>query len=284
MAKFCQYIEDLEIWDCGEAIPGLIKFIDNQKNLRSLALHCHKTTRILQLSEVIERKADTLIKFGISHVLLSPKFFSSLTNLIYLKFISRYYNNNNEQELQELQRCLSIASFPNLLYLKTKYLPRHEVCMLIENSHGNIKNIDIRNDDNFGYTKRLYKSIAINCPKIESLAINIQFKNFGGIKEIFLNCTRLNILELYIVDIEDEEDNCDEILADYSPKTFKIFSFNKDFIFSVDGLQNFFEVEFQLNFLHVFMCRYFTQEHIKIIEKYFDEGVVDINPWDLYHN
>ncbi|CAB4434404.1 unnamed protein product [Rhizophagus irregularis] len=258
MAKFCQYIEDLEIWDCGEAIPGLIKFIDNQKNLRSLALHCHKTTRILQLSEVIERKA--------------------------VNKICRYYNNNNEQELQELQRCLSIASFPNLLYLKTKYLPRHEVCMLIENSHGNIKNIDIRNDDNFGYTKRLYKSIAINCPKIESLAINIQFKNFGGIKEIFLNCTRLNILELYIVDIEDEEDNCDEILADYSPKTFKIFSFNKDFIFSVDGLQNFFEVEFQLNFLHVFMCRYFTQEHIKIIEKYFDEGVVDINPWDLYHN
>ncbi|CAB5368306.1 unnamed protein product [Rhizophagus irregularis] len=205
MAKFCQNIEDLEIWDCGEAIPGLINFIDNQKNLRSLALHCHKTTRILQLSEVIERKADTLIKF---------------------------------------------------------------VCMLIENSHGNIKNIDIRNNDNFGYTKRLYKSIAINCPKIESLAISIQFKNLGGIKEIFLNCTRLNILELYIVDIEDEEDNCDEILnilADYSPKTFKIFSFNKDFIFSVDGLQNFFE-------------------NGEIIEKYFDEGVVDINPWDLYHN
>ncbi|PKK58581.1 hypothetical protein RhiirC2_326656 [Rhizophagus irregularis] len=64
MAKFCQNIEDLEIWDCGEAIPGLINFIDNQKNLRSLALHCHKTTRILQLSEVIERKADTLIKFA----------------------------------------------------------------------------------------------------------------------------------------------------------------------------------------------------------------------------
>ncbi|PKB98274.1 hypothetical protein RhiirA5_431650 [Rhizophagus irregularis] len=278
-------------FDCGEAIPGLIKFIDNQKNLQSLALHCHKTTMILQLSEVIERKADTLIKFGISHVLLSPKFFSSLTNLIYLKFISRYYNNNNEQELQELQRCLSIASFPNLLYLKTKYLPRHEVCMLIENSHGNIKNIDIRNNHKFGYTKRLYKSIAINCPKIESLGINIQFKNLGGIKEIFLNCTRLNILELYIVDIEDEEDNCDEILnilADYSPKTFKIFSFNKDFIFSVDGLQNFFEkwrgripIKFVTRF---YRCRYFTQEHIKIIKKYFDEGVVDVKLSHLYHN
>ncbi|PKC57859.1 hypothetical protein RhiirA1_471844 [Rhizophagus irregularis] len=291
MEKICQNIEDLEIWDCDKAIPGLIKFIDNQKNLRSLALHCDETTRILQLNEVIERKAGTLIKLVISHVLLSPKLFLSLTNLIYLKFISSYYNNNNKQELQELQKYLSIASFPNLLYLKTEYLPRHEVCMLIENSHGNIKNIDIRNDHKFGYTKRLYKSIAINCPKIESLGINIQFKNLGGIKEIFLNCTRLNKLELYIVNIEDEEDNCDEILnilADYSSKTFKIFSFNKDFIFSVDGLQNFFEkwrgripIKFVTRF---YRCRYFTQEHIKIIKKYFDEGVVDVKLSHLYHN
>ncbi|CAG8694885.1 15925_t:CDS:2, partial [Rhizophagus irregularis] len=219
-------------------------------------------------------------------------FFSQLHTLSIDKFfISSYYNNNNKQELQELQKYLSIASFPNLLYLKTEYLPRHEVCMLIENSHGNIKNIDIRNDHKFGYTKRLYKSIAINCPKIESLGINIQFKNLGGIKEIFLNCARLNKLELYIVDIEDEEDNCDEILnilADYSSKTFKIFSFNKDFIFSVDGLQNFFEkwrgripIKFVTRF---YRCRYFTQEHIKIIKKYFDEGVVDAKLSHLYHN
>ncbi|GET55543.1 hypothetical protein GLOIN_2v1774410 [Rhizophagus irregularis DAOM 181602=DAOM 197198] len=62
--------------------------------------------------------------------------------------------------------------------------------MLIENSHGNIKNINIRNDHNFGYTKRLYKSIAINCSKIET-------------------------------DIEDEEDSCDEIL--YILETHKPF-------------------------------------------------------------
>ncbi|GBC37992.2 hypothetical protein GLOIN_2v1774410 [Rhizophagus irregularis DAOM 181602=DAOM 197198] len=179
-------------------------------------------TKILQLSEAIERKAGTLIKLIIAQVLLSPKFFSSLTNLVYLKFISSYYNNNK----QELQRYLSIAFFSKLLYLKTEYLPRHEVCMLIENSHGNIKNISMKNDHNFEYTTiRLYKAIAINCPKIESLK---------------------------------DEDNRDEILniiADYSPKTFKVFSFNEDFIISVDGLQIFFlkngEVEPQLNLLHL---------------------------------
>ncbi|PKY53026.1 hypothetical protein RhiirA4_471014 [Rhizophagus irregularis] len=124
-------------------------------------------TKILQLSEAIERKASTLIKLVIAQVLISSKFFSSLTNLVYLKFISSYYNNN-KQELQELQ--------------------------------------SIRNDHNFEYTKRLYKAIAINCPKIETLSINTQFKNLG--------------------DIEDEKYNC--------PKTFKVFLFNEDFIFSID--------------------------------------------------
>ncbi|PKY51693.1 hypothetical protein RhiirA4_468869, partial [Rhizophagus irregularis] len=71
-----QNIEVLEILDFDKANPGLIKFIDNQKNLRSLTLR---------------------------QALLLPKFFSSLTNLIYLEFISSYYNNN-EKELQELQR------------------------------------------------------------------------------------------------------------------------------------------------------------------------------------
>ncbi|PKC59696.1 hypothetical protein RhiirA1_469071 [Rhizophagus irregularis] len=214
MAKICQNIEDLEIQDSFR--------------------YCSET-KILQLSEAIERKAGTLIKLIIAQVLLSPKFFSSLTNLVYLKFISSYYNNNK----QELQRYLSIAFFSKLLYLKTEYLPRHEVCMLIENSHGNIKNISMKNDHNFEYTTiRLYKAIAINCPKIESLSINIQFKNLG-----------------------EDEDNRDEILniiADYSPKTFKVFSFNEDFIISVDGLQNFF------------------LKNGEFVEKYFDEGIVNV--------
>ncbi|CAB5185747.1 unnamed protein product [Rhizophagus irregularis] len=107
--------------------------------------------------------------------------------------------------------------------------------MLIENSHGNIKNISMKNDHNFEYTTiRLYKAIAINCPKIESLK---------------------------------DEDNRDEILniiADYSPKTFKVFSFNEDFIISVDGLQNFF------------------LKNGEFVEKYFDEGVVDVKLKHLY--
>ncbi|PKY46136.1 hypothetical protein RhiirA4_460942 [Rhizophagus irregularis] len=112
-------------------------------------------------------------------------------------------------------------------YLFTEYLPRHEVCMLIEKSHGNIKTMKIWNYQDFEYTKGLFKAIAKNRPNFECLYINIQFEDLNGIKEILLGCTILNKLHLYINDeIEEEEDNCDEILnilADCSPKTFNFF-------------------------------------------------------------
>ncbi|CAB4412540.1 unnamed protein product [Rhizophagus irregularis] len=85
----------------------------------------------------------------------------------------------------------------------------------------------IWNYQDFEYTKGLFKAIAKNRPNFECLYINIQFEDLNGIKEILLGCTILNKLHLYINDeIEEEEDNCDEILnilADCSPKTFNFF-------------------------------------------------------------
>ncbi|GET51888.1 hypothetical protein GLOIN_2v1768247 [Rhizophagus irregularis DAOM 181602=DAOM 197198] len=34
MAQICQDIENLKLWNCDKYIPGLIKFIDNQKILQ----------------------------------------------------------------------------------------------------------------------------------------------------------------------------------------------------------------------------------------------------------
>ncbi|PKC09969.1 hypothetical protein RhiirA5_414972 [Rhizophagus irregularis] len=71
----------------------------------------------------------------------------------------------------------------------------------------------IWNYQDFEYTKGLFKAIAKNHPNFECLYINIQFEDLNGIKEILLGCTILNRLHLYINDeIEEEEDNCDEIL------------------------------------------------------------------------
>jgi hypothetical protein len=290
MAKICHNIENLKIWNCDTSVLGLDKFIDNQKNLQSLILYFKYQGIInIQLNEAIERKADALNELIIRNASLSPKFFSLLINLKYLKFTYSYYNN--EQEIQELKRYLSIASFPKLQYLKSDCLPRLGICMIIENSHGNIKKINIWNychrvGQDHIYTKRLFKAIARNCPKIECLKVNISFESLSSIKEIFLNCTKLNELSL---SLNDYNNNCDEILnilVDYSPKTFNHFSFGENFIFSVDGLQNFFERwrgRIPIKFVTRFdKCFHFTRDHIMVVKKYFDEGVIDKETRYLY--
>ncbi|CAB5393850.1 unnamed protein product [Rhizophagus irregularis] len=232
MAQICQNIENLKIWYYGRDIPGLIEFIDNQKNLQSLFLY-------------------------------------------------------GEEYKQKLQKYLSIASFPRLQYLKVHFLPYHDVCKLIENSHENIKEISTwshfkEKDD----STKLFRVIAKNCPKIESLEADIQLRNLlSGLKEIFLNCNKLRKLFLSNNengDVHDNEIICDEVLnvlSNYSSKTFEEFSFNSNWYFSVNGLQNFFESwrgKKPIKFVtHFDKCRQFTEEHIKIVKKYYDEGVID---------
>ena len=75
--------------------------------------------------------------------------------------------------------------------------------------------------------------------------------------------------------------NCDElleILTDFSPKTFYEFSFSEDCYLSVNGLQSFFEnwrsripIEFNTRFDR---SMFYTEEHIAVLKKYLDEGVI----------
>ncbi|PKC08358.1 hypothetical protein RhiirA5_500029 [Rhizophagus irregularis] len=259
MAQICQNIEILKIWYYGRDIPRLIEFIDNQKNLQSLHLYGEEN-------------------------LIFTKFFPSLINLEYLKL---YYCYHSKEYKQKLQKYLSIASFPRLQYLKVHFLPYHDVCKLIENSHENIKEISTwshfkEKDD----STKLFRVIAKNCPKIESLEADIQLRNLlSGLKEIFLNCNKLRKLFLSNNengDVHDDEIICDEVLnvlSNYSSKTFEEFSFNSNWYFSVNGLQNFFESwrgRKPIKFVtHFDKCRQFTEEHIKIVKKYYDEGVID---------
>ena len=159
---------------------------------------------------------------------------------------------------------------------------------LIEKSHGNILGISIwKYVRNSVYTKKLLKAIARNCPKIERLNVRIELENLNDIREIFLNCPQLKKLFLYT----DNNDglNCDEllkILSDDSPKTLNQFSFSEYWNFSVDALQNFFEnwrgripIKFNTRFDKSF---YFKEKHIMVLDKYFEEGVIDKKTKYLY--
>ena len=141
--------------------------------------------------------------------------------MCYLKFNNIEDYRYLEQDVQEWQKYLSITFFQKLQHLKVKYLPSNGVCMLIENSHGNIKEISIWDrleEKDPLCTKKLFKAIAKNCSKIERLKVEIQLENLSGIKEIFLNCERLNKLSLLLKsNVGIICDELLEILINYSP-------------------------------------------------------------------
>ncbi|EXX60331.1 uncharacterized protein OCT59_010104 [Rhizophagus irregularis] len=248
MSQICQNIEELSIFECYDDIPGLIWFIDTQKILRSLYLHFKSFEKqCLGLSEVIERKASTLRKFSIEPwiISLSPKFLPSLINLQHLEL--KNFSAFNVMDIfreSEWEVSLSLASFPNLQYLETVFLPFSIECDLIEKSNGNILDIDIcrmcNQDPN--YTKKLIKAISTNCPNIERLIIEVELEDLHGIKEILINCSRLIKLNLSINN--EDELECDEILkiiVKFSPETLHEITFCANFIFTLDGLIDFFE-------------------------------------------
>ena len=70
--------------------------------------------------------------------------------------------------MQEWKEYLSIASFPNLQYLRTFYLPFCTEYALVEKTNGNIIEIKVTYDNgDIINTQRLIKAIAKNCPKLK---------------------------------------------------------------------------------------------------------------------
>ncbi|GBC53213.2 hypothetical protein GLOIN_2v1788600 [Rhizophagus irregularis DAOM 181602=DAOM 197198] len=244
--------------NCNQDIPGLINFIDIQKNLQSLNFYLYNTGSIknqcIQLSEVIERKAITLKKFTIVSdiTLLSPKILPSLINLESLEIDGRAMNKENiELHIKEWRKYLSLANFPNLQYLKTDW-PFFKEHLLIEKSNGNILEIRIYRNHDPIYTNQLINSISRFCPRIERLTICVEIENFDGIKEIFLNY--------------------------YSSKNFYEFCFDDNWIFTVEALEIFFENWRCRNPLifkkYGYKRLYFKDDHEFIVRKYYNEGVI----------
>ncbi|GBB83458.1 hypothetical protein RclHR1_10190007 [Rhizophagus clarus] len=282
MAKICQNIEDLKVWYCNGDIPGLIMLIEVQKNLQSLFIYFMEVEKpCVQLSEVIERKANTIKKFTMEPFIatLSPKFFPLLINLQHLDLRNVIKMKKEIVGMQEWKNYLSISSFPNLHCLKTIYLPIRFNCMLIEKSHGNIVEINVsRHSYNRTplHSEKLMEAISKHCPRLEKLTIDVELKNLSGIKDILLNCSQLKKIRLSLCN-EGRLNVCDElleILVKFSPNNLNTFSLNK-WKFSVESLQSFFE-SWRNRFPIIFDLYFgnFTEEHKVIVKKYFDEGII----------
>ncbi|RIA98933.1 hypothetical protein C1645_866145 [Glomus cerebriforme] len=281
MAQICQNVEELKIYNCYGDNSGLTNFIDIQKNLKSLCLTFKDSkNQSKQLSEVIERKASTLKKLVIKPFItsLSPKFLPSLINLEYLKLNDESYNAN----ICEWKKYLSIASLPNLQYLKIKMITSWNYFELIEKSLGNILEIKIYRTHNQDplCTEKLIETIAKNCPKIKKLTIDAELENLNGIKEIFSNCRQLRMINFSTNN--DENLNCDkllEILTNSSSKTLCEFYFIGNWNFTIEGLENFFKSwrntrkPLLIN-MYTGEKNYLEDKYRNVVKKYYDEEVI----------
>ncbi|RGB39567.1 hypothetical protein C1646_754292 [Rhizophagus diaphanus] len=295
--QICQNIKHLEVTNCNKYIEGLVDFINIQRNLQSLCidfLFKEKLNfyRFRSLSKIIMKKASTLKKFTVRSFirLISPEILTSLINLQHLEIISDkdFALILEGSTMEDWDKYLSIASFPNLQYLEIYFntdLYFTNDYKLIEKSNGNILEINILKEKVHDpiYTKKLIIEISKCCPKIKRLTINIEPENFEDLKEIFLNCTQLEMLSLSLDSEEHNGDKLLEIILDYSPETLREYSFFKkeNSIFTTEGLEKFFEnwkkrkPPLIFNIINIYYSneKNFT-EHEKIIKNYFDEGVI----------
>ncbi|CAB5185617.1 hypothetical protein RhiirA5_432810 [Rhizophagus irregularis] len=307
MIQICQNIKHLEVTNCNKNIEGLVDFINIQRNLQSLCIDFLAKEKLhfsifRPLNDIIMKKASTLKKFTVRPFirLLSPKILTSLINLQHLEIISDadFTLILGGSTMEVWDEYLSIASFPNLQYLEIYFntdLFFTKDYMLIEKSNGNILEINIRREKLHDpiYTKILIITISKCCPKIKKLTINIEPENFEDLKEIFLNCTQLEMMSLSLDSEEHNGDKLLEIILDYSPETLREYSFFKkeNSIFTTKGLEKFFEnwKKSKSPLIFNIINDYYSNEenftdNNKIIKKYFDEGVIkEYNIYNIYN-
>ena len=294
MAQICKDLNELTIYNCQD-VPGLISLIDSQRKLKSVNIHpnnsgYHKKGIYKELEKALLRKSNTINSLRLYSISIIPP--SCLTSFVNLKKISlcchKYYDG--KEEIDQFQQQLMISEFPNLEYLRTDGLSCFkELAMIIEKTSGNISTIDIGNFNNVDNadknTGTLFKAIANNCPRINTLFMHLEPKDFVHIKPLLLNCRQLKCIAFNSFDTSavgdvNKGDELLDILTKFSPNSLTDIYISEYWDYSIEALEQFFEscrkrtlCEFGFGSCCVTEgC--ITEEHEAIARKYVKEGVI----------
>ncbi|PKK60583.1 hypothetical protein RhiirC2_870884 [Rhizophagus irregularis] len=227
-----------------------------------------------------------------------PRFLTSSVKLQSLELNNDFGNCNVNWKYWE--SCLDKASFPDLQYLVTSFLPSGIERLIIEKSGTNILQIEIRFphnefEDYPDQNNQLIVAISKKCPYLKKLTINIDPTNLIEINRIFCNCTQLEKIN-FTADVYDPkvdvvsirkvvDPNGDELLriiSNVSPKTIRKFSFGYKWNFTLEGLESFFESwkckkRFPIKFEGYWeIGSTWTNKHDELVAKYKDEGIITI--------
>jgi hypothetical protein len=287
MAQICKDLNELIVNKYSQDTSGLIALIDAQRSLKSISFSSYyikkeKESTCEELSNVLAKKGCTINNFYSSNLVgvIPHSFLSSFVNL---KDLTIYqYDDYNREKIKEFQQYLAISKFPGLQSLKIGGVSCFkELAMLIEKTEGNISYvyIDMANRDAEN-TGMLIKAIANNCPKIEYLSTYLGPEDLVHVKLLLLNCSKLSRLRLKnLYENNKIGDELLDILTKFSPLSLNNIKLSGGWKYSIDAIERFFEsyrgrklLEFGIkDNIHE---DNFTIEHIKIIRKYINEGVI----------
>jgi hypothetical protein len=287
LGKICQDLRDLDVRNCQKDTLDLTSFIKIQKNLQSLCLAFDEEEgQYNLLSDVIKEKAATLKKISIRFnvTLISPIVIPSLENIQHLVLNNICGESYRSAKWDEWEHYLSTASFPNLQYLETLYLPISIIRLIIERSGKDISEINIclcppGSRDYKTDNKQLIKAISIYCPKLKLLAMDIDNRNLGEMFKIFLNCTQLEKVTFSTnanSNIPSDGDELLKVMNQTIPTTLHEITFREDWIFSLEELEIFIEDwksknSSPIKFILVFDESLWTDDHAWMAERYMEE-------------
>jgi hypothetical protein len=283
MSQICKNLSEIFVYNYSQDIPGLISLIDAQKNLKSVSLHGHiKKGTCEEISNALAKKGSTINYLSLcgSVGIISHSF---LTSLINLKSLIIHYNFNKSYEaIKKFQEYLENSNFPDLqfLYICNDLSCFKELAVLIEKTRGNILDVSVNISNRYARnTGILLKAISNNCPKIKLLSAQLRFEDLIYLKLLLMNCKNLN--KLYLYSLMDENnyigDELLDILTKFSPKSLNYITISKDWRYSIDAFENFFESYRERKLLYFNVCdigNSITTEHVNVVKKYFDEGII----------
>ncbi|RGB31129.1 hypothetical protein C1646_764453 [Rhizophagus diaphanus] len=287
LGKICQDLTDLDVRDCHKDTLDLASFIKIQKNLQSLCLAFDEVEgQYNLLSDVIKEKAASLKKITIRYnvTFLSPIVIPSLENIQHLVLNNSCGESYRSVKWDEWEHYLSTASFPNLQYLETLYLPISIIRLIIEKSDKNISEINIclcpPGSRNYKIdNKQLIKAISTYCPKLKFLAIDIDNNNFGEMFMIFLNCTQLEKVTFSTNannNILSDGDELLNVMIQTIPTTLHEITFRENWSFSLEELESFIidwksKIRSPIQFILVFDESLWTDDHAWMARMYMEE-------------
>ncbi|GBB89105.1 hypothetical protein RclHR1_01580006 [Rhizophagus clarus] len=294
LASICNYIQRLIVINkIMQVNHGLVKLIENQRNLRYFELKDDfddENFVIDPYEEIflaLSKKADVLYHLIISFQFIEPYEHAiiqySLTKLHELKtlIIKDDYIYFTENQLKML-------IYNKLEIFNIDFISLNDASIIIENSGGHLREISLRyidyefwyssiDEDSLNFIRKVHE----NCPMIEylSLLFSSTTEHFSEFEKLLKTCQNLKSLLLSISGVDDKEETGEEllkILIRSAPTNLREIRFFKDFQFSLDNLEEFFKNLVDRPALSILTSDplYTKENYVKLIDKYKNNGVI----------